>query len=299
MIAEKVRSFGRRVEDSGPTGLVAVFGLEPVDNAASHAALAALAIHNAAARARTTSTGRADVVIGIHCGHHVVGRQGATITIAVDGKAATWRILEDLAAVARPGATVVTEAVVPFVTRRFVLERPRDPARTAWGCCAGRRPRQRDTLRRSGVRARDTPGRQRASGAGPRARSSSIVGEAGVGKSRLLHEAVRLLQGWHVLSSGGAPYATSVSYFPARGGAEKLLPHPGHRHRDRGARARGAGIAARGRRSGSALATCSTCWACCRRTTRSARSIRRRVASGRTMRSGKCSWRRASPSPCV
>src|SRR5205085_7394707 len=41
-----------------------------------------------------------------------------------------------------------------------------------------------------------------------------IVGEAGVGKSRLLHEAVRSLRGWRVLSCGGAPYATHTSYFP-------------------------------------------------------------------------------------
>ena len=56
-IAEKVHSFGGRIEESSPTGLVAVFGLEPVDNAPSHAALAALAIHGAAARARMRSGG--------------------------------------------------------------------------------------------------------------------------------------------------------------------------------------------------------------------------------------------------
>src|SRR5207249_10379251 len=106
-----------RIEGSGPTGLVAVFGLEPIDNAPSHAALAALAIHNAAARARTTSSG--SVVIGIDGGHHAVRRQGSTMNIAMDGKAATWPILEDLVAVDRPGAIVVTEAVVPFVTRGF------------------------------------------------------------------------------------------------------------------------------------------------------------------------------------
>ena len=58
-------------------------------------------------------------MISIHCDHHAVGRQGSTVSIAVDGKAATWPILEDLVAVDRPGAIVVTEAVVPFVTRGF------------------------------------------------------------------------------------------------------------------------------------------------------------------------------------
>jgi transcriptional regulator with AAA-type ATPase domain len=121
VIAEKVRSFGGRIEDAGPTGLMAVFGLEPVDNAPSHAALAALAIHTATARARTTASGRGDVVIGLDCDHHAVRRQGSTASIAVDGKAATWALLEDLVAVDHPRAIVLTEAVVPFVTRRFVL----------------------------------------------------------------------------------------------------------------------------------------------------------------------------------
>ena len=41
-----------------------------------------------------------------------------------------------------------------------------------------------------------------------------IVGEAGVGKSRLVHDAIRPLDGWRVLSSGGASYATNTPYFP-------------------------------------------------------------------------------------
>jgi tetratricopeptide (TPR) repeat protein len=205
-IPEKVRSFGGRIEDSGPAGLMAVFGLEPVDNAPSHAALAALAIQTAAARAR----GRVDVVIGIHCDHHVVGRQGATVTIAVDGKAATWPILEDLVAMDRPGAIVVTDAVVPFVTRRFVLER----LGAAWGVV------RREAAPVSGTRfvgrASELAILREASARAEQGHGQvvSIVGEAGVGKSRLLHEAVRLLQGWRVVPSGGAPYATHASYFP-------------------------------------------------------------------------------------
>jgi transcriptional regulator with AAA-type ATPase domain/tetratricopeptide (TPR) repeat protein len=207
VIAEKVRSFGGRIEDSGPTGLMAVFGLEPIDNAPSHAALAALAIHNA-------SSGSVDVVISIDCDHHVVGRQGSTLNIAVGGKAATWRVLEDLVAVDRPGAIVVTEAVVPFVTRGFVLERLRDSGRKAWVLLRREtapvawtrlvgRSFELALLRQASARAEQGHGQ-----------IVSLVGEAGVGKSRLLHEAVRPLHGWLVLSSGGAPYATHTSYFP-------------------------------------------------------------------------------------
>ena len=212
MVAEKVRIFGGRVEESGPTGLVAVFGLEPIDNAPSHAALAALAIHNAAARARTTSSG--SVVIGIDGGHHAVRRQGASMNIAMDGKAATWPILEALVAVDRPGAIVVTEAVVPFVMRGFVLERLRDPGRDAWVVLRREtapvawtrfvgRSSELAILRQASARAAQGHGQ-----------IVSIVGDAGVGKSRLLHEVVGLLHGWRVISCGCASYATTTSYFP-------------------------------------------------------------------------------------
>jgi transcriptional regulator with AAA-type ATPase domain/tetratricopeptide (TPR) repeat protein len=204
VIAEKVRSFGGRIEDSGPTGLLAVFGLEPVDNAPSHAALAALAIHNAAAH----------VVISLHCDHHAVRPQGSTFDIALDGKAATWPILENLVTVERPGAIVVTEAVVPFVTRHFVLERLRDAGRDAWVLL--RRDTAPTAWTRLVGRSSELALLREASAWAEKGHGQivSIVGEAGVGKSRLLHEAVRPLQGWLVLSCGGAAYATHTSYFP-------------------------------------------------------------------------------------
>src|SRR3989304_2988683 len=52
VMVEKVQSFGGRVEEMGASGLVAAFGHEPVEDAPRRAAPAALAIHNAAERAR-------------------------------------------------------------------------------------------------------------------------------------------------------------------------------------------------------------------------------------------------------
>src|SRR5262245_35019854 len=49
LIADKIESFGGRLEETGPADVVAVFGLEPADNAPSLAALAALAIQATAA----------------------------------------------------------------------------------------------------------------------------------------------------------------------------------------------------------------------------------------------------------
>jgi DNA-binding NtrC family response regulator/tetratricopeptide (TPR) repeat protein len=212
---EKVRSFGGRLEDSSPTGVVGVFGLEPVDNAPSHAALAALAIQRATADAHAVGE-RAAVVVAIHCADHLVRRDESGLQIGVDGKAGTWSTLETLVAGDRRDAIVVSSAAVPFLTRRFVLERLRDVEGDVWmvhrregALAAGSTTRfvgraaELEALRRAHARAERSEGQ-----------IVGIVGEAGVGKSRLLYEAVRQLQGWLVLACGGAPYAKNTPYFP-------------------------------------------------------------------------------------
>jgi two-component system, NtrC family, response regulator AtoC len=214
VVREKALSFGARIEELGPIGMIAVFGLEPVDNAPSHAALAALAIQNAVAYCRGTSSGIADVVIAIDCDNHVVGYQDVTFSIAMDGKATTWSRLENLVAIDRHGAIVVTEAVVPFLARRFVLERLEESRRNAWTVVRREEPpvartrfigrsAELEVLRQAGARAARRHGQ-----------IVSVVGEAGVGKSRLVYEAIRRLQGWQILSVGGAAYARSTPYFP-------------------------------------------------------------------------------------
>jgi two-component system, NtrC family, response regulator AtoC len=81
MITEKVRSFGGRLEESGPTDVVAVFGLESVDNAPSHAALAALAIQKAAAHTSADASKGPGVIVAIHCAEHLVSRHESTAQI--------------------------------------------------------------------------------------------------------------------------------------------------------------------------------------------------------------------------
>jgi DNA-binding NtrC family response regulator len=216
VFGEKITSFGGRIEEWSPTGLAAVFGLEPVDNPSSHAALAALAIQNAATRARAAGGESADVVVALHCADHLVGRRASAAQLAVDGKVATWSVLEDLVAIDSPGAVVVTEAVASFLARRFALQPLQDPERRALrllnreGAPAAAnlvpfvgRALELDTLRQAAARAEQHRGQV-----------VGIAGDAGLGKSRLLHEATRQLRGWRVLQSAGAPYARTASYVP-------------------------------------------------------------------------------------
>jgi hypothetical protein len=48
-VVDKVRSFGGVVDELSPTGLIAAFGLEPVEDALEHAAFAAIAIQTVTA----------------------------------------------------------------------------------------------------------------------------------------------------------------------------------------------------------------------------------------------------------
>ncbi len=216
MITEKIRSFGGRLEESGPSDVIAAFGLEPVDNAPSHAALAALAIEKAAAHAGVDAGDESGVVVAIHCADHVVRRHESIAQVGIDGKAATWSVLETLVAGGPLGAILVSAVVVPFLTRRFALEPVRIGHHEAWfvlrradAPAAWSSPRfvgrsfELESLRQASVRAEQRHGQ-----------IVGVVGEAGVGKSRLLREGVRRLPGWLVLSSGGAPYARHTSYFP-------------------------------------------------------------------------------------
>ena len=122
--------------------------------------------------------------------------------------------LEDLVALDRPGAIVVTAAVVPFLTRRFALERLADSRRNAWMLVRREespvartpfvgRPAELDMLRQAAARADRRHGQ-----------IVSVVGVAGVGKSRLVYELIQRLQGWRMLSAGCAAYARNTPYFP-------------------------------------------------------------------------------------
>src|SRR3989449_10191533 len=73
-LVEKVQSLGGQVEEVSPTGLLAVVGLEPVEDAPRRAAHAALAIQKIAVHARPGSPGVLDVRAGLHASDGLVAR---------------------------------------------------------------------------------------------------------------------------------------------------------------------------------------------------------------------------------
>jgi DNA-binding NtrC family response regulator/tetratricopeptide (TPR) repeat protein len=221
-LAEKVRSFGASIEDLSPLSFVAVFGLEPVEDASQRAALAAIALRKTVERGHRVDTRAPAVQIAVHVGHLLVGQFAGVVEIELEGKREAWRALAELGARAEPGSVLVSEAAASLLERRFELV-PADPGepsgarrlvqreRTGFGL--GGRPLSRfvgrdhelETLTGLLVQAERGHGQV-----------VTIVGEPGVGKSRLLFELTRSqrLRGWRILGCGGVSHGLATPYLP-------------------------------------------------------------------------------------
>src|SRR5881397_3529096 len=194
-LVEKVQSFGGQVEEVSPTGLLAVFGLEPVEDAPRRAAHAALAIQKIAVHARRGSPEFLDVRVGLHASEVLIARVDSATRVDHDAKREAWMQLEAFMRSAEPGTVLVSEATRPFLERRFVVS----PVAADAGA-AGRAYRLAGLGRTAlGLGEQLTPlvGRDREleqlalalehvrKGHG---QVVGVVGEAGVGKSRLFWE---------------------------------------------------------------------------------------------------------------
>jgi transcriptional regulator with AAA-type ATPase domain/tetratricopeptide (TPR) repeat protein len=214
---EKVRLFGGRVEELSPGAIAATFGIEPVENAAHRAALAARAIMKAAHRAREGE--HAASKLAIHVASVLVGHVDGVARIELDSKRALCDVLEALTNEAGPGSITVSAAARAFLERRLELV----PATTQRQAAQG--AYQLSGRERVGLAERGASfvGRQhelellrRRFEAAARGQGQviGIVGEAGIGKSRLLvelrqalaQESITYLEGRCVSYGGGTPY---------------------------------------------------------------------------------------------
>src|SRR3989454_9259790 len=223
-LVEKVQSFGGQVEEVSPTGLLAVFGLETVEDAPRRAAHAALAIQKIAMQARRGSPEFLDVRVGLHVSEVLVARVGSAARVDRDAKREACMQLEAFMGSAEPGTVLVSEATRPFLERRFVVS----PFATSDGT-AGKAYRLAGLLGRTGLGlgeeltplvARDRELEQLAlaleyvrKGHG---QVVGVVGEAGVGKSRLFLEfiATHRLGESLTLMSSAASWGKATPYLP-------------------------------------------------------------------------------------
>jgi len=200
LLVDKIHTFGGRVEELGHTGLDASFGLEPIEDAPRRAANAAMALLKAVQRVRSQNAEMLGVKIAIHTGSYTIGQINHALQIDQTAKRQAGAILDALLEAAEPDSAVVSAATVPFLERRFELipagslggsvDRPHrlvGPEPTGFGPLArmgkfvGRR-HELELLQNRWASALRGHGQV-----------VGVVGEPGVGKSRLVREFIGAL----------------------------------------------------------------------------------------------------------
>jgi AAA ATPase domain len=222
-VVDKVQTFGGRVDELTPSGIMASFGADPVDEAARRAAQAAMVIRKGTGRVREGESRMPGIKIAIHVAQLLVGRSETRVDIDADAKRAQWPILEQLLQAIDTNEIVVSAAAASFLERRFELGpikvrdrssgqpyRPTGQERGGlglWGAMtrfSGRHD-ELEVLR----------GRLAAAERG-HGQLVAVAGEPGVGKSRRFWESTHShhVHGWLVLESGAVPYGKTTPYLP-------------------------------------------------------------------------------------
>jgi transcriptional regulator with AAA-type ATPase domain/predicted ATPase len=216
-LVDKVRSFGADLEELHPQGFLAIFGLEPMEDASSRAVHAALAIQKAAERSQSV----AGVTGVIHAAECLIGRGGSVAGMDPRDKTALMTRLESLVVEAPPTQLVVSSETVQFLDRRFAVVASPVPAlkgHRILGYGA-------DHFEGAGQMRTRLVGRDRELAAlddllgaveAGQGQAVGLAGEAGVGKSRLLYEFCQslVLGRVTVLEGRCMAYGTSIPDLP-------------------------------------------------------------------------------------
>ena len=217
----KVHAFGGTLDGLGPIGLLAVFGLDEAGDVGDRAGHAAMAVVKAAERARTDEGADIGVRIGVHVTTALVGLGGGPAVLDMDERRDVWSLLDGLAEHAGIDAILVSEPSVPFLRRRFELAP--GPAGT------GAATRLLVGLERTGLglgaRLAEFVGRRselellQARLASAQMRQGHVVhliGDAGIGKSRLVHEFRQTVDpaAAEYMSAQCFAYGSGVPYLP-------------------------------------------------------------------------------------
>ena len=218
VMVDKVRSFGGVVDELSPTGLIAAFGLEPVEDAHEHAAFAAVAIQTVAERGHQENPARPVVTLALHTELAKVGRHHEGLAVDGDAKRPAWAVLEALGEPAEAGTVVVSPQAAILLARRFELA----PVGLVTGPPAaahrlvGARDVEHGLTAFVGRQAELGLLRERLDQAqAAHGQVVSIVGEPGIGKSRLLRELRRhVRQGATWFEGQALSFAHTIPFHP-------------------------------------------------------------------------------------
>jgi predicted ATPase len=172
--------------------VVAIFGLQPDEEAPRRAAHAAIAVQMLAARAQQGDARLPQATVALHTAAVVLVRAGERVDIDSGNRQVVHRTLQAALAGAAAGTVIATDGAARFLERRFDLARLESNAGApAWQVMRSAEPgRTRFVGREQELRVL-TERFELAHGG--RGQIVMLVGEPGVGKSRLLHEFHRKL----------------------------------------------------------------------------------------------------------
>ena len=217
-LVEKVRSFGGRVEDLSARGLVAAFGLEPDEDAPRRAANAGLAIMKGVERERLDGAlpGELSVGVALDVDAAARGRRGRVRGHRRGGQGPRLAHSRRARPLERRRRLALSETAAQFLGRHYEIVRQAERGHVV-ARLIGRAPadvkfaptgfvgRDRELALLQGLLEHAAEGR---------GQLVTIVGNPGIGKSRLAHEfgrglapdAVTLLKGQCVSYGSSTPY---------------------------------------------------------------------------------------------
>ena len=218
-----MRSFGGRIEELSPTSIGAVFGMETMEEASRRAAHAGMAMQRLLERGRHGEGAGITARAGIHVAVLMVGQAGEVQHVDADARRAAWEALDPLVKAGPPRAVMVTAAAAPLLQRRFVLTAPTAPSAVTEGAFQLVGP-ERAAIRPGG-RLTGFVGRKQdldllesrfQTAVNGRGQLVAISGEAGIGKSRLLHEFRQRIRDSRVtyVEAHCISYGAAIPYLP-------------------------------------------------------------------------------------
>jgi transcriptional regulator with AAA-type ATPase domain/tetratricopeptide (TPR) repeat protein len=223
VLMNKVRGFGGHIDELSQSGIAAVFGLEPAEDAPQRAAHAALTIGKALERLQAELGAVSRVKLAIHTSPFLVTRLSGAATMDAETRQRAWAAVKALLDPAPPGAIVVSGAARPFLDRRFNLERmdfELEPAGKAYRLIAlaphALGPSGQMTAFVGRSQELQVLQSRLAAAVGGQGQLVSIAGDAGIGKSRLLFEFRRWAAGQGVgyLEGHCVSYGSTIPYSP-------------------------------------------------------------------------------------
>jgi DNA-binding NtrC family response regulator/tetratricopeptide (TPR) repeat protein len=216
-ILDKARSFGGWIEDVRADGAVVAFGIDPTEDAPRRAVHAAVAIRQLAARARREDPARPDVSVAVHTTTLKVARGDGEVRLEGEGKRAAWAVLDGLVERADAGQVVVSATTANLLGRRYDLAplgaRVDGPGAYRLESSAESEPGRAGFVGRE--REVRLLGERLEQARGGEGQVVMVVGEPGIGKSRLLREFRQRLGPEIVWVEGRAlPHGRTIPFHP-------------------------------------------------------------------------------------